>query len=261
MRRSCHRVPTGAFATLAIAAVSLGIACFDFGGYSLQGYGGAGAGPDADVPDSDLPCTPPVEGGECGTFPQCGCLPMLACDVSDTSGHTKCVVDQGRKLGALCDQLFSGCSVGLTCVDQTCKKFCMSTRNCDNGGGCIQVRFKSGDAYYDIPNMKVCTDQCDFMRPDQICDLGATCVPALPVLGVQPGYSVCKLSKVTEPNCEQSEDCSPGKGCGEDHQCHSWCKANLPLACPPLQKCKPFKVNDVYGYYYVGEEPFGLCLQ
>jgi hypothetical protein len=237
-------------------------ACFDFNNYTLRGFiddhdGDSGIG-DAEFQDGTTECVPSIAGGMCGTLPSCGCPMLQVCDVRDNTGETACIPDRKKALGAACDGMFSGCSSGLTCVDGTCKKFCKDARNCDRQGSCYPVTYLSGGVETPINYMSVCSDQCDLMQPAARCGGGAGCYPQGRV-GFSPGYTVCGVSQQGTGKCGKHQECSPGLGCGDDGRCHPWCRSGVPLECTPPQSCRTIKVGTDVGYYFVGNETFGLC--
>lgn len=260
MNRTAGRSVVTVAGTLAVAFGLCAPACFDFGNYTLRGEANdVDAGADAPEPDGSSSCTPPVPGGACGTTPVCGCEEGQTCDVVGYDGVTACMQDKGLALGDVCAGLFEGCGWGLTCADGTCKRFCSSGRACGSESACYQVVYATDGGTALIPGMKVCTDQCDLMSQEG-CGQGAGCYP-YGQLGVQPGHSVCRLAGGSTQACQSNEDCMPGRGCGEDGQCRFWCRYGVPVDCTPPLKCATLKVGESTGFFYLGDQAYGLCLK
>jgi hypothetical protein len=248
-----RHLPARTLRAVALAGICLGAGCFDFEDFVLRGYEGSGDG--GELPDGSFVCKAPVPGGACGIAPECGCLPWQACDILGPSGVTGCIDDKGLARGELCDGLFQGCGMGLTCVGNTCKRFCSSGRSCGPEAACYQVYSEGGPA---IPGMKVCTDPCDLMAPHKGCGEGAACYP-FDAIGLQPGRAVCRVAGTSASTCQVNEDCSAARGCGEDGLCRLWCRAGEPFDCTPPLKCGTVKKDSVTGYFFVGEQAYGVC--
>lgn len=221
------------------------------GGSSGKG-GAAGTG--------GAPCTPPVSGGLCDTVPQCGCPAGQACDVAYVGGETKCFATQNIAKGNPCDDL-GVCAPGLTCVGTVCRAFCENDSTCGTvPGACFDVMYDPGDGGSSaIPEMHVCTDQCD-LRTSQGCPSGITCVP-FDDLGVTGGRSVCVVGGTSTGACSATLKCAPGYACMGDDQCHRWCRASTDSDCASGETCYQLTDPDtlVDGYYYVGNQGFGVC--
>lgn len=252
LRRSRSSSASALLLGCAIVSIAPG-ACFDFGGYSLLIVEPDLDGGDQDV--SEPACVEPWT-GPCTTLPQCGCGTGQACDVVDLAGTTSCVLDKGLAAGVACGELFAGCGAGLTCVNGACKKFCRSTRGCAADGLCFQVMYQADGGGIGVPGLKVCTDQCDYMKPEASCGPGTACYPHG---DADSGYSECMAAGNSYAGCAINEDCAAGLACGEDKRCHPWCRRDTVADCPPPQRCIAIKVGQQPVFYYLGDEAYGVC--
>jgi hypothetical protein len=227
-------------------------------GTSAAGTGGGGTGGAAGgQAGSAGSCTPPVAGGECDTFPPCGCKAGDSCDVVSTSGTTKCGPSGNIKKGFVCKYI-NDCAPGLTCVGSACKPFCEVPGDCTTSGAdCTAVTFSQPDGgTADVPGMRTCTDQCDLITA-QSCGPGAGCYP-VDDIKVQPGHSVCVEAGTSTTSCSPTIDCAPGYVCLSDNKCYKWCRSNVASDCSGT--CYQFQDNNNnVGFYYVGAQGYGVC--
>ena len=218
--------------------------------------GVAGSGGSAGHPACEAPVS-----GTCDTIPQCGCPADQACDVYSSTGATSCFTTANIALGHACPARELGeCSPGLTCVATTCKAFCSTESDCLMPDAmCFQVKFSDGDTDVPIPEMRVCTDQCDLTAPQGQCGPDATCFP-FSELGASPGQSICALTGGTSTGgcAEDALSCAPGFSCMADGRCHRWCQLSGAdcggEACVPVTNAEGSATG-----HFVGALEFGVC--
>jgi hypothetical protein len=230
------------------------------GGTGGSGGGTAGSGGGTGGSGGNNGCTPPVAGGTCSIVPACGCNGGEACDVAYTNGQTECYQTKNIPKGDVCSGL-GVCSPGLSCVGGACKPVCRDANDCGaSGSECFQVQASAADGgVSDIPEFKVCTDQCSLSDPSARCGDGATCV-FLSNVGETPGLSSCIASGGSSTSSCSSDpsSCAPGWGCTADGTCNQWCRIGS-NDCPSGMKC--YTISDGAGAtgIYVGAQQFGLC--
>lgn len=162
-------------------------------------------------------CTPPVAGGQCDTWVQCGCMGGLACTVTDTtSGLTGCVTAGSTNPYSSCTGTGTGqCQPGFTCVDSVCKQYCNGGADCGgNFRQCGQVSVNNNP----VPQMYICSRLCDPVNPQlddatfDACGPGTTCYPATAATKA----SDC-IGGITTPGVH-GDDCSAFGGSAPDYR-------------------------------------------
>ena len=214
------------------------------------GTGGTGGGA----------CTPPVS-GPCDTIPQCGCAANQACDVITTDGATACFATSNLAVSAACPGTSGGeCVPGAACVFGGCKKYCNTAADCSTNADCFQVNYAdtNGDSQ-PVPQMKVCTDNCEPWNPAGTCGGGMACEP-WSGLGVNPGASLCAdTGTVNSFTCSAANPfCSPGYACLSDNFCYEWCRVNG-NDCSGGYTCYGLEDSQGNQGLYVGTTEIGIC--
>jgi len=218
------------------------------GGSSNGGSGGGTGGS----------CTPPVPGGACDTWPQCGCASGQACYVTDTAtGKTGCLSAGTTGKGQACTTL-DACVAGTTCIGGACKQFCDKPADCPvSGADCIGVQVSLADGGgASIPGMYSCTDQCDPISTTS-CASGMACFP-IDDLTVKPGHSLCAEGGTSTTSCSSTVGCKAPYVCLTDNQCHKWCREGNLADCGGLT-CSGLSDGVNSGYFYVGNQGYGVC--
>jgi hypothetical protein len=234
----------------------------DAGSSQQQGTADAGQGGGGDAGQS-MGCmgTPPSQ--VCGLAPQCGCPANQTCDVTNpANGAVSCVMAGTKALGRAC-MVTSECIQGYTCEFGTCRPYCAKL-NADckvaGTGVCIAA---TDDNSQPLPNMQVCTLQCDPVSPEALCGTGNTCLwfPSM--------YAPAKVTDCSFPGdvvalaaCTTDYDCGAGYACGKHPtkgmQCEKWCRigAAYTADCPGGFTCKDYYGADAPIVSGVKE---GLC--
>jgi hypothetical protein len=210
------------------------------GGAGSSGTGGAGgtggnAGSSGTAGSGS--CTPPVAGGACDTWPQCGCNAGMNCDVTGLDGKTACVlagnVQPYRSCGAA-----NACGAGYACIGgdhSVCKQFCESNADCAGSlRECLQVVYAADDAGTEtpIPEYKVCSAGCALEDSAATCGPDATCYPNAAATATD---CIGDVGTATGPNGCSSTDpftCAPGYVCLADDSCKKWCRVGQVGDCP-----------------------------
>ena len=201
------------------------------------GTGGAGGGTGG-VGGSN--CTPPVPGGACDTFPQCGCPPGQRCTVANVQGLSSCVPD-GTTQGYQKCTSGTECIAGTECVGSACKPFCDVTADCPGTlRDCVQVTYDSGGTSQPIPGFKICTSGCALENPGGVCGSGLGCYQAnnpatatdCAAAGAGIGIDACCVTPpCNDPDPMDSTKCAPGYVCLTTGDCRKWCRVGFPGDC------------------------------
>ena len=244
-------------------AMLMSLACAEAEKEPYKPSAGGGGNSDADVLwggsggeggfGGDPSCVPPVSGGECDTFPQCGCEPSQACEVADASGTTYCRAANSVPASYPCNNI-EDCVIGTTCVGGGCKYFCNLDTDCEGyGAQCFQVT--GGTPAVPVPQMRVCTDHCEPWN--QASCHGLACYP-LSNVGQIPGTFGCVRAGTSYTTCSAADpNCAPGYLCMGDYQCHKLCRvggADCSTECIRIQDSDTAAV----GQYYETTE-IGVC--
>ena len=124
------------------------------GGAPSGGTGGSGA---TGGGSGGAACTPPAPGGECDTFPQCGC-PGKNCSVDTNTGLAKCIAIGTIGPYQPCSNQVD-CQAGYVCALGQCKAFCETKADCTaTNGECVQVKLLSSGSV--APGIFRCTEKC-----------------------------------------------------------------------------------------------------
>jgi hypothetical protein len=182
-------------------------------------------------PDLNM-CVPPVAGGTCDTWVQCGCMAGEACQVSDlTTGRTLCTTAGSTNPYTPCTNNAS-CKAGYACVDSVCKQHCNGPTDCGGANRiCGQVTYMGSV----VPGFNICSRLCDPVNPTlddatyDPCGANATCYPGP---ATQNKASDC-IGTITT-NGVQGDDCSSIGG-----------------SAPNYRLCSP-------GYICLGDDPTGV---
>ncbi len=208
-------------------------------------------GADASVPDP-MPraCETVLPNKKCGLDPQCGCGANETCEVTvEATGATSCLTAGGATLGRPCT-VTGDCIAGLTCEYGACRPYCKTAKSkCGVGGTdlCVSIDDANGKP---LPNMNVCTINCDPRVPAGVC--GTNACTWYPTLYAPAKVSDCNFAgtiKAFDAHCVTTPDCLPGLACvlhpnkAIGLECEPWCRlGQTPSDCPTGFTCK-----DVFG--------------
>ncbi len=202
----------------------------------------------ADAGTENGACETVPPNNRCGLDPQCGCLDTETCDVSNrTTGATSCVTGGTATLGRPCDQT-GDCIAGLGCLYGACRPYCKTPlEKCSIGGTelCVTMPDDQGKP---VPNLSVCTINCDPREPSGVC--GVNSCHWFATLYAPNKVSDCNFAGWADElqGCSGHSDCKPGLACVEHpkhgFECERWCRIGVAGDCgtDPAFKCK-----DVYG--------------
>jgi hypothetical protein len=221
------------------------------------GTGGTGASGGSGTGGTGA-CTPPVPGGKCDTFPQCGCAAGLACNVYDpATGTTQCVAAGTIAAYAACTNL-TDCMAGHACVGGACKAYCDADPDCaKTGGACIQVTYDDQGVSKPVPGMKVCTKKCKLENPSMDCGPTLGCYLDTSVnpprtdcakAGTAMGPGTCSTTNTTV--------CAPGYVCLTNNECAKWCRVGYTTDCSGGKKCVGFSAPN---QIFVNTIEYGVC--
>lgn len=219
-------------------------------GGSAGAGGGGGAGGSG--------CTPPIPGGACDTFPQCGCASGQRCTVTNVQGITSCVPDGTAGPYQACSTSVQ-CQAGAECVGGACKPFCDLDTDCPGSlRRCLQVQYDNAGTSTPIPGMKVCSSGCALEAPSTLCGSGLGCYPddQTPVgtdcatAGTGVGAQACCV----DSGCAQLDStmCAPGYACLQSGECRKWCRVGFSDC--PSSACSGFTTPLI-----VGGTEYGVC--
>jgi hypothetical protein len=218
--------------------------------------GGTGATGGATGGSGGGACTPPVAGGQCDTWPQCGCTGTQACGVTTQTGVTSCSAAGVVTPYNQCTNL-GDCTKGHACVGSACKQYCETNTDCaSTGGTCFPLQYSSGGTSLPIPGMKVCSKKCELHNPSAACGPGLTCYPdtqAVPAKTdcAKAGTSTAPGACLTDPTA-----CSPGYACLSSGDCKKWCRVSVPSDCGTGKTCQGWAPpNDII----IDGVTYGIC--
>lgn len=217
---------------------------------------------DASVPEDNTACKTVAPNNRCGLDPQCGCATNETCTVTnETTGATSCVSAGAATLGRPCGQ--SGdCVAGLTCEYGACRPYCGTPLSkCGIGGTDLCVAITDGSDK-PIPNMNVCTIQCDPRMPAAVC--GTNACHWIPKFYAPSKVTDCNFGGTIaayDAVCAKDSECQPGLACSKHptfgFECEKWCRiGQAPSDCAAGFTCK-----DVFGADapVIGGIKEGLC--
>jgi hypothetical protein len=218
-------------------------------------------------PDMAVACMPPA-GSACVVYPQCGCSASQSCDITDTTGHGVCVVAGATPNWYNCTG--SGqCMKGSSCVHGVCTPFCASvgapSADCSSGAAeCYNLQDTNNA---NIPNDKVCTNNCDPVNPQNAngfspcgpnvncwpdTDHFAWCLGPTTATGTQGADCTNTAGNATDPTlCAPGYYCLAGTFSGT---CYKMCRKGTTNACPSGQTCTSFSTK-----MYAGTPEIGYC--
>jgi hypothetical protein len=229
-------------------------------GSAVGGYEIGGEEPwweeDSGEPE-DAGCTIPT-GGECGTFPQCGCTGSQSCDITESAtGKTSCVASGAGRANEECTDT-SGCLTGFTCKYGVCLPYCARTSDCTESGStaiCKNLTYSDQGTLKDIPGMTVCTTQCDPMNPSTSCGADRGCVFTAATTTTCSGAG----DGTTAASCATNRfACAPGYLCVGTGDCRRFCRMGIAGDCPAGKTCGKLTLNGT-STPMIGTTEFGVC--
>ncbi len=209
---------------------------------------------------SSTTTTPPCSESPCKlTLPQCGCDAGEQCSV-DANGRA-CIPEGDTNWGQICTGL--ECGPGLLCLlttptVSTCGKFCAKDADCAAPGGLCLLTLNDG-AGGEIPNVKMCTDNCN-PSTNTGCATGG-CQILREQDGLMRFLTLCGESGPGTQGapCVDNTDCAPTFGCfndGTSDICLKWCNVAAPN-CPGLTTCLEATING--DPPVLGNTQYGVC--
>lgn len=267
------RMPVRSWLVLFVSSVVSACVAPDEGDYFTTANGGAQAGGGAAAGGTGAgtggtgatgggaggtTCTPPVAGGLCDTFPQCGCPNGQACDVIQFgSGITQCVQAGNVPPYNACNGSTTKCQAGYACIGGACKSFCETVTGCSaTGGDCLQVTNIDSTP---VPQMKICSKKCLLENPSADCGPTLSCWLTDPVAG----KTDCTTggTGIGAVNCTDNTTCAPAHVCLKNvgrtvGQCWKWCRVGVTVDCPVGKACTAWEPPD---QVFVGTTQYGVC--
>lgn len=198
-------------------------------------------------------CAPPAAGGDCTTFPACGCPSGKVCYPSSTTHALACFTSNNLAAGADCSG-GSTCQSGYGCFGSICKQYCASNTDCPAVGGvqsCDQTTWSSDQT--DITGVKACERVCDPAHPQNPTSPLLACPTGFNCVSDQNGISYClKASPLAAGStCTQESDCQAGYYCTTSGACNRYCLSSAD--CSTGTTCQfSFSPAEYAGSYKVG---------
>jgi hypothetical protein len=221
----------------------------------------ADAAPDA-APDAA------ADAGSCSespcklVSPQCGCPPGAECAVNGMGRF--CAVAGSVGAGAVCSAAMP-CAPGLACVFlsptvSTCNVFCSADSQCTAPGGLCLVTLSNGMDGGSIPNVTLCTENCDLLTSTG-CAAGLSCQVGQEAAGQMRFFTQCTGAGagLEGAACTTSADCARDFACvnnGVSNVCLQYCDVNAP-ACGALT-CFQL-VDAAMAPFVIGNMSVGVC--
>jgi hypothetical protein len=190
--------------------------------------------------------------------PQCGCAAGQGCYIG--SAGTRICGTPGPEVEAEECTGETACRAGLLCLGAGdtgyCARFCESDAQCTAGPGSICVTELSDGAGGSIPDVTLCSIDCD---PTSFvdCPFGAACTIYREAAGAMRYFTSCRPEGFGFPGdpCVTEEDCQYGHFCadaGLGRECLTWCTDDFD--CDFSQLCNPFETPVT-----VGGIEYGFC--
>ncbi len=158
------------------------------------------------------------------------------------------------------------CAAGLRCEYGACHAYCPTVSSkCTLAGTDICVGVNGNDDR-PLPNLTICTIQCDPRAPSAVCGANS-CEWLATYYSPFTKVSDCVLGGPNKQGdgCKSASNCLPGFACitrpgkpETDKECEAWCRMNqTPSDCPSGKTCK----DEVFGDNspVVGGIREGLC--
>lgn len=190
-------------------------------------------------------CTPPVSGGVCDTFQQCGCPTGQNC-LPNGSGITSCAPAGSVPAYGSCTA--ESCGAGMACVAYSCRPFCETSTDCEASRPCRPGYLANESP---IPGVFICAlpSPCDLAHPVTTgCVAGATCLPVANT-STTDCYTTTGTKSVGQ-TCLGWSDCAPGLFCSTTGVCARWCKTSSDCGGGPCVSFSPAVIYDTVEYKY-----------
>ncbi|MCA9513617.1 MAG: hypothetical protein KC635_01625 [Myxococcales bacterium] len=205
-------------------------------------------------------------GASCNPYPGCdtGCASGQVCTNVETVGSeaVACHASDAVPIGGVCDHAAGPFCADGACVAGTCRQFCDTKADCDNGTECRS--YQSGSFRVNVCGASSGTI-CDPFQPDVECGEGTSCYRNVVTAkssclsdGTVPFGGACDCAECCEPGltCTRNSETETGV-CGQncvaggpaDRGCASRCEGLVPWR--PLHDantvafCVPFESYDV----------------
>jgi hypothetical protein len=220
-------------------------------------------------PDMAQPLCSPPSGSACVVYPQCGCSASQSCDITTASGAGVCVAVGTTPNWNNCT-MSGQCMKGSTCVHGVCTPFCATTgvpsADCSSGTAeCYQLQDTNAN---NIPNDKVCSQNCDPTNPTSTAAGFSPCGPNVNCWPDADHYAWClgptKATGTQGADCTNTAGtatdptkCAPGYYCNVgtlSGTCYKMCHVALTGECPTSTTCKSFSTK-----MYAGSAEIGVC--
>ena len=160
-------------------------------------------------------CTPPAAGGECTTFPACGCPAGQVCSPATTQ-KLACFTGNNLAEGADCSS-GSTCKAGLGCFDGLCRPYCGTDADCLAVAGVQSCLATYWDDLQTQPilGVKVCARICDPLHPQSPRTPFLSCPTGFSCSSAPTGASFCfKATPLPAGSaCTSTADCPAGNSC------------------------------------------------
>ena len=193
------------------------------------------------------------------TGPQCGCGAGMACTIAPGAKVRSCQTSGSTQQGQACSAP-TQCAPGTLCVG-ICTLFCSTDADCASAGGICALQLSDGTAMGSIPNVKLCTGNCNVVNGTG-CPTGTGCDFGQEQTGAMRNFTFCETAGTGAKNspCTSNAQCQPTFACinnGTATVCLKYCNvANVSacggLGCTPLQDANMMPI-------IVGGTQLGVC--
>lgn len=232
--------------------------CLEWGGDAACGALGCGAQSCRVVPPG---CTPP-DGSPCSVLPvNCGCDPLMTCQLDVFTGAASCVAQGTVPTHGTCETS-ADCAAGNLCLPTisaglgVCYPYCTADGLCQRGT-CQTLAPPAAP-------IDVCFAGCDPVDPRRndetftACEPGVYCAPSVSGVGEIALCSGQAAPRDSGGACDGSEfgifECAAGLACMND-VCTPWCRTSADCADAPYPGCV-----GIGGYVAGPDDRIGYCM-